>query len=142
MPIDFGAHHRSSSSGRVHASNTIRAGASKVRVTTSSRSDLRSTVVRCFMGVGSLSLLASIELLLPFEFLDDLVQVVEACVPQLAILLEPCGLFLQPARAEPAGSHAPDLLRGDEFRLLQDADMLPHAREGHVELRGEVRDRG
>src|SRR6516165_9472785 len=77
-PIDFGAHHRLSSSGWVHASNTMRAGALKVRVTTSSRSDVRSTVVRFFIGVASLSLLASIDLLLPFQFLDNLVQLVEA----------------------------------------------------------------
>src|SRR6476661_4153185 len=38
-PNDVGAHHRLSSAGVVHASNTMRAGASKVRVTTSSRSD-------------------------------------------------------------------------------------------------------
>src|SRR5580658_2185646 len=68
MPVDFGAHHRLSSSGLVHASNTMRAGPLKVRVTTSSRSDFRSTVVRFFMGVGSLSLLASINLILPFQF--------------------------------------------------------------------------
>jgi len=37
MPIDFGTHHFLNSSGFVHASNTRRAGASKVRVTTSSR---------------------------------------------------------------------------------------------------------
>ena len=141
MPIDFGTHHRLNSSGLVHASNTRRAGALKVRVTTSSRSDFRSTVVRFFMGVGSLSLLASIDLLLPFQFLDDLVQLVEACVPELAVPLDPRRLFLQPARAELAGPHAPDLLRGDEPGLLQDADVLLHAREGHVELLGEVRDR-
>src|SRR5688500_15900062 len=51
MPIDFGTHHRLISSGLVHASNTMRAGALKVRVTRTSRSDLRSTVVRFFMGV-------------------------------------------------------------------------------------------
>src|ERR1700733_12259111 len=85
MPVDFGAHHRFSSSGLVHASNTMRAGPLKVRVTTSSRSDFRSTVVRFFMGVGSLSLLASIDLLLPFQFLDNLVQLVKACVPELAV---------------------------------------------------------
>src|SRR4029434_10501590 len=72
-PIDFGTHHRMNSSGLVHASNTMRAGPLKVRVTTSSRSDFRSTVVRFFMGVGSLSLLASIDLLLPFQFLNNLV---------------------------------------------------------------------
>src|SRR5271155_5693998 len=141
IPNDFGAHHRLSSSGLVHASNTMRAGPLKVRVTTSSHSDFRSTVVRFFMGVGSLSLLASIDLLLPFQFLNNLVQLVEACVPELAVPLDPCCLFLQSAQAELAGPHAPDLLRGDEPRLLQDADMLLHAREGHVELLGKVRDR-
>src|SRR5271163_89580 len=140
-PVDFGAHHCSSSSGLVHASNTMRAGPLKVRVTISSRSDFRSTVVRFFIGVGSLYLLASIDLLLPFQFLDNLVQLVEACVPELAVLLDPCRLFLESAQAEFAGPHAPDLLLGDEPRLLQDADMLPHACGGHVELLGKVRDR-
>ena len=46
----LGAHHRLSISGLVHASNTMRAGPLKVRVTTSSSSDFRSTVVRFFMG--------------------------------------------------------------------------------------------
>src|SRR5690348_11260024 len=113
MPIDFGTHHRVNSSGRVHASNTMRGGPLKVRVTTSSRSDFRSTVVGFFMGVGSLSLLASISLLLPFQFLDDLVQLVEARVPELAVPFDPRRLFLEAAHAELAGPHAPDLLRGD-----------------------------
>src|SRR5271168_22101 len=140
-PSDFGIHQRMSNAGLVHASNTMRAGPLKVRVTTSSRSDFRSTVVRFFMRVGSLSLLVSIDLLLPFQLLDNLVQLVEACVPELAVALDPCRLFLQSAQAELAGPHATDLLRGDEPRLLQDADMLLHAREGHVELVGKVRDR-
>src|ERR1700761_562951 len=140
-PVDFGAHHRLSSSGLVHASNTMRAGPLNVRVTTSSRSDFRATVVQFFMGVGSLSLLASIDHLLPFQFLDNLVQLVEACVPELAVPLDPCRLFVQSAQAELAGPHAPDLLRGDEPRLLQDADMLLHAREGHAEFLGKLRDR-
>src|SRR5436190_10760342 len=141
MPIDFGSHHRLNSSGLVHASNTMRGGPLKVRVTTSSRSDFRSTVVRFFMGVGSLSLLASINLLLPFQFLDNLVQLVEPCIPEPAVPLDPCRFFIQSAPAEPAGPHAPDLRRGDEPRLLQDADVLLHAREGHVEPVGKVRDR-
>src|SRR5580698_5718688 len=82
-PVDFGAHHSLSSSGLVHASNTMRAGLLKVRVMTSSRSDFRSTVVRFFVGVGSLSRVASIDLLLPFQFADNLVQFVEACIPEL-----------------------------------------------------------
>src|SRR5499426_1413585 len=141
MFIDFGAHHCVNSSGVVHASNTMRAGPLNVRVTTSSRSDFRSTVVRFFIGVASLSLLASIDLLLPFQFLDNLVQLVEARVPELAIPLDPRRLFLQSARADLAGPHAPDLLRGDEPGLLQDADVLFHAREGHAEPFGKVRDR-
>src|SRR5262245_43797737 len=142
MPIDFGAHHCLNSSGLVHASNTMRAGPLNVLVTTNSRSDFRSTVVRFFVGVGSLSLLASIDLLLPFQFLDNLVQHVEAGVPELAVPLEPCRLFLQSARAKLASPHAADLLRGDEPGLLQDPDVLLHAREGHVELLGKVGDRG
>src|SRR5262245_10212315 len=141
MPKDFGAHHCLNSSGLGHASNTMRAGPLNVLVTTSSRSDVRSTVVRFFIGVASFSLLASIGLLLPFQFLDDLVQLVEACVPELAIPLDPGRLFLQSARADLAGSHAPDLLGGDEPGLLQDADVLLHAREGHVELLGKFRNR-
>src|SRR4029453_15561993 len=110
-------------------------------VTTSSRSDFRSTVVRFFMRVGSLSPLASIDLLLPFQFLNNLVQLVEACVPELAVPLDPCRLRLQSAQAELAGPHAPHLLRGDEPRLLQDADVLLHARQVLVELLAKVRDR-
>src|SRR5262249_33539403 len=77
-PQDFGTHHRLRSSGLVHASNTTRAGALKVRVTTSSRLDLRSSVVGFFRGVGSISLRASMDLLLTFQLLDNLVQLVEA----------------------------------------------------------------
>src|SRR5580704_7126270 len=74
-PNDFGAHHRWSSAGLVQASNTMRAGALKMRVTTSSRSDFRSTVVRF---AGSLFPFASIGFFLLFQFLDNLVHRVEA----------------------------------------------------------------
>jgi hypothetical protein len=53
------------SSGFVQASKTMFGGPLKVRVTTSSRSDFRSIVV-------------SIGLLHPFQFIDNLVQLVEA----------------------------------------------------------------
>src|SRR5262245_12439938 len=140
-PNDFGTHHRLSSSGLVNASNTMRGGPLMVRVTTTSRSDFRSTVVRAFVVMGSVSLLASIGVLLPFQFLDNVVQFVESRVPELVVLLEPCRFFLESARAELAGPHAPDLLRPDEPRPLQDADVLLHAREGHMERLGKVRDR-
>jgi hypothetical protein len=41
------------------------------------------------MGLGS-SLLSSIGFLIPFQFLDNLVQLVEAGVPELAVSLDPC----------------------------------------------------
>src|SRR5215468_2241865 len=113
MEVSLGTHHRLNNSDLVHASNTNRAGALKVRVTTISRSDLRSTVVRLFVGAASILLLASIDLLLPFQFFDNHVQLVEACVPELTVPLDPCRLFLQPAQAEPAGSHSSDRLRRD-----------------------------
>src|ERR1043165_4401553 len=94
-PNDFGAHHRLSSSGLVQASNTTRAGALKARVTTSSRSDLRSTVVRSFPEEGSSFLVASIDLFPLFQFLDNFVQFVETRGPELAVALDPCRLFLQ-----------------------------------------------
>src|SRR3954454_9669363 len=71
MPIDFGTHQRVNSSGFDHASNTRRAGASKHRVTTTSRSDFRSTCVMFSVGATSLCLLASMGLLLLFQFFDD-----------------------------------------------------------------------
>src|SRR5262245_3347097 len=77
-PNDSGTHHRLNSSGLVNASNTMRAGPLMVRVTTSSRSDFRSTVERFFVGVGAFSLLASIDPLLPVQVVDNLVQLVEA----------------------------------------------------------------
>src|SRR5215213_5255733 len=117
-PDDFGAHHRLNSSGLVQASNTMGAGALKVRVTTSSRSDFLSTVVGFAERVGSLFFLASIDLLLLFQFLDHNVQLVESCAPELAVSLDPCCLFIQSAPAKPAGPHAPDLLRSDEPRML------------------------
>src|SRR5678815_3023418 len=108
MPIDFGTHHCLNSSGLVHASNTIRAGALKVRVTTTSRSDFRSTVVCLFMASASRFLPSAIGFLLPLQFLDDFVQGVEACVPEPAIAFDPCRFLLQLAQAELAGPHAPD----------------------------------
>src|SRR6187399_2143368 len=90
IPIDFGTHHCLNSSGRVHASNTRRAGPLTVLVTTSSRSDFRSTVVRFFMGATSRSLLASMDVLLPLQRLDNLVQLVEPGIPELVVPLDPC----------------------------------------------------
>src|SRR5262245_40753152 len=113
IPHDLGVHHRLNSLGLVQASNTMRGGPLKVRVTTSSRSDFRSTVVGLLMGEDSPSFFAFIDLLLLFQILDDLVQLIEACFPELAVALNPCRLFLKYASGEFADPHAPDLLRDD-----------------------------
>src|SRR3954447_23729487 len=96
-PYDLGTHHLLNSSALVHASNTRRTGPLTVRVTTSSRSDFRSTAVRFFVGVASLSFLASICFLLPFQFLENNVQLVEARGPELVVPRDPCRLFFQSA---------------------------------------------
>src|SRR5689334_1784077 len=105
MPMERGTHHFLNSSGLDHASNTSRAGASNVRVTTTSRSDFFCTVVRW----GSLSFLATTGLLLSFEFVDDIVQRFEARVPHLAVTRDPLQLLLEPARPDAASTHAADL---------------------------------
>src|SRR5919201_4370277 len=136
MPIDFGTHHRLNSSGLDQASNTMRARAANVRLTTTSRSDFFSIVV------GFVSPCVSIDLLLLFHFLDTLAELIEARVPKLSVPFDPRALFFQPPHAELARAHSPDLLGRDEPRLLQDTDVLLHARQRHVKFLGQRRDRG
>src|SRR3954462_1638034 len=140
-PTDFGTPHCRNSSASVQASNTTSRGPSIVRVTTSSCSDVRSIVVRSIAVVASAAFRASIVPLLPSPLRDDLLQHVEPGVPQLALLLDPFRLFFESTRAKAARPHAPDLLGRDKFCLLQDADVLPHACQGHVESLGQIRDR-
>src|SRR5689334_14739701 len=134
MPSERGTHHWRKSSGRDQAANTSRAGASNVRVTTTSRSDALRTVVRPV----SLALLAATGLLLSFEFVEDAVERVEARIPHLAVLRDPRQLLLEPARTDAARAHAADLFGGDQAGVLEHADVLLHAGEGHAEAAGEV----
>ena len=48
---------------------------------------------------------------------------------------------LEAAVADAADPDAADLLGDDEPRLFEHTDVLLHAREGHVELFGKLRDR-
>jgi len=91
--------------------------------------------------VASAALRLSFVALLPSSLRDDLLQHVEPGVPQPALLLDPRGLVLESPRAEPARPHPPDLLGRDELGVLQHADVLPHARKGHVKCIGQIRDR-
>src|SRR3954453_10781282 len=106
----------------------MRGGPSTVRVMTSSRSDVRSTVVRALPSAGSLCLPASIGRLLLFQFLDDLVQRSETWGPGPGVFFDPGCLCPQSAEAEPPGPQAADFLRRDQPRVLQDAPVLLHAR--------------
>src|SRR5262249_17838100 len=116
------------------------AGASKMRLTTTSRSDLRSAEVGCLAPAGSL--LSTIVSVLAFQFVDDLVQRIEARRPHAAVALKPGPPPLPPAPAHAAGAHAPCLLGCDQTSLLQHADVLLHARQRHLEALGQLCDRG
>src|SRR5262249_57957887 len=48
---------------------------------------------------------------------------------------------LRSAPADPDGAYGGGFFRDGGPRLLEQADVLLHAREGHVELLGQVRDR-
>ena len=111
MPMDLGTHHCANSSGLVQASNTIRGGASKVRVTVTSRSDVRFTSCRAIDRDHPP--LAIVHHCSPSRLSSSttLSSSLEPGIPKLAIPLDPFRLLLEAAEAEPAGPHAPDLLR-------------------------------
>ena len=140
-PNDFGAHHRWKSSGLVQASNTMRAGPLKVRVTTSSRSDLRSTVVLFFPGRITLFFCVHRS----FPSVSILRQDLSSASKREAQSARYVSIHAVSSASRRGPSlqvrTRPTFSRGDEPGLFQDADMLLHAREGHVELLGKVRDR-
>src|SRR5262245_17635109 len=133
MPAPFGTHHRRNSSGSAHALNTMCGGASNRRVTTSSRSDFRSTAVR-FCATGLLLVCWSIFFLL-FHLENDLVQGIEPRLEELAMRFDPFGLRLEAALPKLARPHPSDLLRHDEACPLQDGDMLLHTGQGNLSAR-------
>jgi len=59
-----------------------------MRVTATSRSDTRSTVVWCRAGGAPPTLLSLIGLLLAFQFIDHLVRRVETRRPEMAVALD------------------------------------------------------
>src|SRR3990167_4621700 len=142
MPNDLGAHYRISRRGVVHALKTSGGGALKLRVTTSSRADFRSTDVRYLAGAGLSSFPASTGFLLAFQLFDNFVQRIEARGPLPVIAVDPRRFRFQPSLTQFAGPHAADLFRRDQPRPLKNADMFLHARKGHVEFLGKLGDRG
>src|SRR5215218_5297040 len=92
---DFGTHQRWNSSGRLHALKTALGGASNIRLTTSSRSPLRSTEVR-FCAPLALLTCRSIAFLL-FHFDQNFVECFEAGLEQPPVRLDPVRLRLEAA---------------------------------------------
>src|SRR4051812_29801694 len=102
--IACGSHHCPNSCGVVHAWKTRRAGASNVRLTTTSRSEVRSTLTGR-AAAGWLLPVLSIGALLVLEVCDHVVQRAEARVPQLLVALDPCRHVLEAVHADPATAH-------------------------------------
>jgi len=74
------------------------------------------------------------------HLLDDGVQLAEPGVPQPLVFLDPHRRVVETTRAQPAVPHAAHLLGRDEAGALEDAYVLTHARERHLEAGSEVGD--
>src|SRR5438445_9628119 len=110
-------HQRLTCSGVVHASNTSRAGASKTRVITISRSEGRVTVAEPLR-------LVVIVLLLMLEFVQVCVQAIESLVPVALVVAHPVVDGFEPASVhpvEPLASVRPGL---DQAHLAQHPQVL------------------
>src|SRR5690242_8825966 len=105
-----GQSHSRMCSGSVHIRYTSSAGASKMRVRTSSRS--RASAPTSFL-LACMSLL-----LLALQLLQVIVQTVEALLPVAAVVLDPIGHLAQRAGLEPAGAPLGLAAAADEPGLL------------------------
>src|SRR5436305_9897289 len=89
-----GPHQRTTRSGSVQALKTRRRGASKTRVRASSRSA---------DSVAALVLAAMLPLL-PLRLAQNVVQAIEALLPEASVVFEPVRSPLERTRLEPAGA--------------------------------------
>src|SRR4051812_7848405 len=87
-----GPHQRSACWGSAHAFQTTGSGASKVRLITSTRS----------AGSGFSSFFAAMILLLALNFLDILIEPIEALLPETAVMIDPVGHMPERLGVEPA----------------------------------------
>src|SRR5438128_3403304 len=126
-----GPHQPAACSASVHALNTRRRGASKIRVMTSSR---------CADATSALAL-AVIVLLARLQLAEIIVQAIEALLPEVAVVLQPVGGVLERPRLEPAGPPLGLAAARDQAGSLQHLEMLGHGRKAHLEGLGQLRDR-
>src|SRR5580658_9245509 len=106
-----GPHHWTTCFGSVHILKTSFGGASKSRVKSSSRSEGMVSVTLFFSGISFLRCL---------DFLEVIVEAIEALLPELAIALEPMGGLLERLGLEPAGPPLGVAAAGDQTGMLQD----------------------
>src|ERR1700722_3274771 len=83
----FGPHQRARCAGSVHTLNTISGGASKTRSMTSSLS--------AALAAGLMLAFSAMFFLLAFQFVQIIVQTVEALLPEAAIASHPIGSVLE-----------------------------------------------
>src|SRR5262245_61567 len=128
----FGPHHCATCSGFVQASNTSVRGASKRRVSTTSRPAVeRASSLLAFTGTI---------LLLLGELTQVRVEAVEALLPEAPVEGRPVGDVLEGRRLQPARTPLRLAAAGDQSGALEHLQVLRDRRHAHVERLGELGD--
>src|SRR5262245_9129325 len=128
-------HHCATSSGSVNARQTRSRGASNTRSVRISR--WLGVVTRVVWPARCSVVL----ILCVLRTLEECPEAVETRFEHLVVPGDPGGLLVEPARAQPAASHPPDLLARDESGLLEDPHVLLDTGQRHAESAGQVADR-
>src|SRR5438128_1291895 len=124
-----GPHHCARCSGLVHAVHTSSRGASSTRVAMIDRGSCsRSTLF-----------LALTLLLLGLQYLQIILQPIEAFLPQPAVALEPVVDVLEGVRLDAAGPPLRLAASRDEAGTLQHLEVLGTGWEAHLEGLGQTR---
>src|SRR6516225_9932530 len=113
-----GPHHRARCSGSVHASNTSRRGASKMRRMTSS--------------AGTVTVSAAILRVLGLQLAQIFVKPSKAFFPEAAVMLEPIRSVLERCRIELARPPLRPAATRNQARPLQHLEVLGDGGEAHV----------
>src|SRR5450755_2446213 len=126
----FGPHHCAICFGSVQAFQTNSRGASTVRVMTMVGSP----------GAATALLLSATFLPLGLQFLEIVVEPVQALVPQAAIVLQPTVNAAKRLGFDLAGPPLRLPAARDETSMLENLQMLGNRRKAHVERLGELGD--
>src|SRR5580693_3784321 len=122
-----GPHQRAACSGSIHAWNTSRRGASRMRLTTSSRSAKAAAA----SDLAAALLLRVMVLFLPLQFAKMVFQAIQRLPPEAAIGLEPVGGVLQRRGLEPAWPPLRLATTRDQAGALQHLEVLGDGGKAH-----------